>query len=171
MIELMYHGGKDIDKTYYNGYEPSGGPKRYEHGTGLYLTADIEIAKSYAKGARTVFAVEVDIDPSKDINRVKLDLEGLERCMTTLRYGGMGKATAKKYMDHFVETANGSPIPLAWIVNNLVNDGYAKRYAKAINQLVIESGATHEVSTYASAQLVIVYDFKIIKSVKKISGK
>lgn len=168
MITQLYHGGKDIDKTYHNGYEPSGGPKRYEHGTGLYLTADIEIAQSYAKGSRTVFAVEVDIDPSKEIHQFKLDAEGLDRCFKTLYIGGMGKATGNKYKKYFEDKAEGAHVPLTWLVNNLVNDSVAKRYAKAINQFVVESGCTHELTRYGGHALVIVYDFGIIKSVKKV---
>ena len=39
MEVTLFHGGKDIDKTYRYGYQPSGGKDRYEYGAGLYLTA------------------------------------------------------------------------------------------------------------------------------------
>lgn len=167
MEVTLFHGGKDIDKTYRYGYQPSGGKDRYEHGAGLYLTADEDVARAYAKGARTVFVCTVDIDPSKEINQITLDEPSLDACLHTLYCAGLGKASVKKMREYFLEECpNG--VPLSWIVNHLVNNDMAKRFAKAINTLVVEAGCTHELSTFRSAQLVIVYDFKCIKKVEKL---
>lgn len=167
MEVTLFHGGKDIDKTYRYGYQPSGGKDRYEHGAGLYLTADESVAQSYAKGSRVVFACTVDLDPSKEINKIILDEAGLDQCLHTLYCAGLGKASVKKMREYFLEECpNG--VPLSWVVNHLVNNDMAKRFAKAINTLVVDAGCTHEITTFRSAQLVIVYDFQIIKSIKKV---
>ena len=167
MEVTLFHGGKDIDKTYRYGYQPSGGKDRYEYGAGLYLTADETIARSYAGGSRVVFSCTVDLDPSKEINKITLDEAGLDACLHILYCAGLGKAAAKKMRTYFLdECPNG--VPLSWIVNHLVNNDMAKRFAKAINTLVVEAGCTHELTTFRSAQLVIVYDFKCIKKVEKL---
>lgn len=163
----LFHGGKDIDKTFRFGYQPSGGVNRYQHGTGLYLTSDIQIAQSYAKGSRSVFKVQVDLDPSTEISNIKIGLDRLDQAIYELYRAGMGKATSQKLKQYFIEKFPNGDVPLVWLVNNMVNNNLAKRYAKTINEIVISNGCTYEKTRFKSEDLYIIYDFRVIKSVSK----
>lgn len=71
-ILTLWHGGRNLESDYQEIKAHAKG--RWEHGPGLYLTSDRELASRYAKGQRRLYQVEIDITGAREISDVVIPL-------------------------------------------------------------------------------------------------
>jgi hypothetical protein len=162
----VFHGGKDLDKTYRFGFNPSAKKGRSLYGIGLYTSTDPQDCENYAKGGRKIFELEIELDASKISNAVLIDY--------ATAYHFIRGTCSKKFLKDFekayqVQKETGEKFSLHRLHVFFCN--YHPRLhlvSKELNDFMAANGAAYSIEKLSShfGQCVMIHDFDIIKKVQ-----
>ena len=157
--QTLYHGGRELEYSY---QEIKGNKsKQMEYGPGLYLTANLDIARSYAKGGGRVY--KVTIFKGTEIGDIELPLE------TIMDFIKFTRLLHKSELVNFIKEKYKEKMKLIYFLNLLVNfECMTSGNSAKIRQFFVDCGADYHVTTFKGSEMVVVFNPKIIKSVQKI---
>lgn len=159
----LFHGGRNLDLR--GGLKP-GKTGSWEFGPGLYLTDDYEVARGYAKGGGSVYAVT--IRRGTDIESVKIDYE--EAARFTKDY--VKVALRQKLLNDLdrIQRERGH-IKASWLVNLCINsDALLPSRTVALQKLLVDSGVDYGVHRYKQGIVAVIYNTEVVTSYRKVGS-
>lgn len=165
----LWHGGRNLESGYMDFI--SHGKGSWEHGPGLYLTANRDVAAKYAKGGNAMYKVTVDLD--RNIDDVFLSDEEVKDFVNRFVIGRQRK--------EFVELAERSrtrrsldKLPAEVLINLSINMN-AVQNAKTgeFRRWLVNHGVGYvSVENYGGwgvekGQVYVIVDPKLIKKVER----
>lgn len=168
---IVYHGTKsEKNFNYKNGYQASGKKGRAEFGSGLYTINSYFEASCYGK----VVALDIELEKKYSANSVFLDIDDIKYFLATI-----SKAQVKKFRDNFnmekyqqrsyhQEGRIRADDFLTYMLIN--NEGKSHLFSQKINDFFVDNKVKYLVSSFSGNDLVVVYDFNIIKGTVDIKN-
>lgn len=164
----VYHGGKGLEKNY---RDPDFTPKgKWEFGPGIYATDNFWLADKYSGGPRTVYEIDIVIDPKQDIRNVYLDIDSMVDFVRNNCIKSKGVSVIKDLYSHAARTSK-TGICAEVLMNLCINHEALKgKKIAALRNYLQGNGVSFLVDRFqfsSGANIVTIFNPDIIKSIKK----
>lgn len=167
----LWHGGRNLESDYDQPKKATKG--RWEYGPGLYLTTHYETAYKYAKGGGKTYQVHFELGTNINDVLIKFDdaVEFIQSNVTK------SKRTIILEDIHFNMKRMGqtSELDANVFLNLMINhDAVIGEKTINLNKFLVEQGIDYSTVDRFSGRdetVVVIFNHKIIKSVKPIKAK
>lgn len=171
-LVTLWHGGRNLESDYLE--FPSHRKGAWEHGPGLYLTANRDVASAYAKGGNAMYRVTVDLQ--RNIDDVFIEEADVKDFIQ--------KFIAARQRKEFWELCERSrtrrsldKLPAEVLINLSLNmNAMANTKTGAFRQWLVSHGVGYiSVPNYGGwgvekGQVYVIVDPKLIKKVERERG-
>lgn len=167
----LYHGGRNLESDYLD--FPNHRNGSWEYGPGLYLIKREEVARGYAKGGRTLYAVTINYDPNKSSDRMMMSPEQQKEFAKLFVKTAQRKDFLNLLEQRKARTGK-QEVPASTLFTLGLNlEAIQSSKTGDMRRWLSDQGVTHtEESNYGGwgddGQLFVVINPKIIKKIKKV---
>lgn len=164
MVITLWHGGRGLETDYQEFHGNAKG--RWQNGVGLYLAADKTAAQSYAKGARSLYQVQIDLEGFTEIGDALVTEEQAEDFMRRF-IPAKDRREFREWIANIMDrTVKLNALHLLNLTVNLDKTPASKTGAMR-EYFVKELGADYHITSYKSEKLYVIMNPKVIKKVIK----
>ncbi len=167
----LWHGGRNLESDY---NEPKKATKgRWEYGPGLYLTTHYETAYKYAKGGGKTYQVHFELGTNINDIQIKFDdaLSFIQSNVTKSKR----TIILEDIHFHLKRMGKTSELEANVFLNLMINhDAVIVEKTINLNKFLVEQGIDYSTVDRFSGRdetVVVIFNHKLIKSVKPIKAK